>query len=80
MICNVLNPAPDRHRRRARSRVAAPGGVVRAALDRAAIHVAAAAAEVVPAALGSRAEALGALALVLRDGDRFTVEMIGRTA
>ena len=42
------------------------------------MHVAAAAAEVVPAALGSRAEALGALALVLRDGDRFTVEMIER--
>ena len=80
MICNVLNPR----------RIVIGGELAaawphleasfRAALDRAAIHVAAAAAEVVPAALGSRAEALGALALVLRDGDRFTVEMIERTA
>jgi predicted NBD/HSP70 family sugar kinase len=80
MICNVLNPR----------RIVIGGELAaawphleasfRAALDRAAMHVAAAAAEVVPAALGSRAEALGALALVLRDGDRFTVEMIERTA
>jgi len=51
-----------------------------AALDRAAIHAAVASADVVVGRLGPRAEALGALALVLRDGDRFTVEMIGRTA
>jgi predicted NBD/HSP70 family sugar kinase len=80
MICNILNPR----------RIVIGGELAaawphleasfRAALDRAAMHVAAAAAEVVPAALGSRAEALGALALVLRDGDRFTVEMIERTA
>ncbi len=80
MICNVLNPR----------RIVIGGELAgawphleasfRAALDRAAMHVAAAAAEVVPAALGSRAETLGALALVLRDGDRFTVEMIERTA
>jgi predicted NBD/HSP70 family sugar kinase len=80
MICNVLNPR----------RIVIGGELAaawphleasfHAALDRAAMHVAAAAAEVVPAALGARAEALGALALVLRDGDRFTVEMIERTA
>ncbi|MDX6377489.1 MAG: hypothetical protein QOE98_1792 [Gaiellaceae bacterium] len=80
MICNILNPR----------RIVIGGELAgawphleasfRAALDRSAMHVAAAAAEVVPAALGSRAEALGALALVLRDGDRFTVEMIERTA
>jgi hypothetical protein len=44
------------------------------------MHAAAATAEVVVGALGDRAQSLGALALVLRDGDRFTVEMIGRTA
>lgn len=80
MLCNVLNPR----------RIVLGGELAaawphleapfRAAIDRAALHHAAAAAEVVPAALGDRAEALGALALVLRDGDRFTVEMIERTA
>jgi len=79
-ICNILNPR----------RIVIGGELAAAwpflaasftaAVDRAAIHAAATSAEVRVGTLGARAEALGALALVLRDGDRFTVEMIGRTA
>jgi len=79
-VCNILNPR----------RIVIGGELAAAwpflaasfaaALDRAAIHAAVASADVVVGRLGARAEALGALALVLRDGDRFTVEMIGRTA
>jgi predicted NBD/HSP70 family sugar kinase len=79
-VCNILNP----RRIVIGGELAAAWSYLEAsftaALDRAAMHAAATTAEVRVGALGARAESLGALALVLRDGDRFTVEMIGRTA
>jgi predicted NBD/HSP70 family sugar kinase len=46
-------------------------GPVRAEVRRSAIHVAAAGVQVVPGRLGARASALGAVALVLRELDRY---------
>ncbi|MBI2683926.1 MAG: ROK family transcriptional regulator [Actinobacteria bacterium] len=79
-ICNLLNPE-----------LVVIGGELaqawpvmdeplRHALDGAAIHSAADGVRIVPSALGSRADLLGALALVLRDAERFVTSPVGERA